>query len=69
MRKGYANVKSIDVSKCKIVTVSDCWTTKRLMQKAKNKMNEKVEEGWRIISVSIGYDIWFRPTAFITIAM
>jgi hypothetical protein len=50
-----------------IVTVNSWWSTKKLIIRAEQPIQEKVNEGFEIKSVSIGFDVWYIPTAYITI--
>ena len=50
-----------------IVTVNSWWSTKKLIIRAEQLIQEKVNEGFEINSVSIGFDVWYIPTAYITI--
>ncbi len=50
-----------------IVTESSMWSTKQLIAKVEKLLNEKNQEGYQIVSVSFGLNIWWIPTAFITI--
>jgi hypothetical protein len=50
-----------------IVTVNSWWSTKKLIIRAEQLIQEKVNEGFEIKSVSIGFDVWYIPTAYITI--
>jgi hypothetical protein len=50
-----------------IVKESSMWSTKQLIAKVEKILNEKNQEGYQIVSVSFGLNIWWIPTAFITI--
>jgi hypothetical protein len=50
-----------------IVKESSMWSTKQLIAKVEKLLNEKNQEGYQIVSVSFGLNIWWIPTAFITI--
>ncbi len=52
----------------KVISASDMWSTKRLTKKIEEILNKETQNGWKIISVSFGFNIWLIPTAFITIA-
>ncbi len=43
------------------------WSTKQLITRVEKILNEKNQEGYQIVSVSFGLNIWWIPTAFITI--
>jgi hypothetical protein len=46
---------------------SSMWSTKHLITRVEKLLNEKNQEGYQIVSVSFGLNIWWIPTAFITI--
>jgi hypothetical protein len=50
-----------------IVKESSMWSTKQLIARVEKILNEKNQEGYQIVSVSFGLNIWWIPTAFITI--
>lgn len=50
-----------------IVKESSMWSTKQLITRVEKLLNEKNQEGYQIVSVSFGLNIWWIPTAFITI--
>lgn len=52
----------------KIVTVSDMWSTEKLTRKVEGKLTEIADQGWEVKFISFGYNIWFVPTAFITLS-
>jgi hypothetical protein len=43
------------------------WSTKELTIRVEKILNTKAQEGFQIVSVSFGLNIWWIPTAFITI--
>ena len=51
-----------------VVSVSSMWSTKKLKEKAEAMLNEKTKEGYEIVSVAFGVDLWWIPTAYITLA-
>lgn len=50
-----------------IIKESSMWSTKQLITRVEKILNEKNQEGYQIVSVSFGLNIWWIPTAFITI--
>jgi hypothetical protein len=49
-----------------IINVSTIWSTNSLIQKVEEILNEKTNEGYEVVSVSFGVNIWKQPTAYIT---
>lgn len=43
------------------------WSTTSLTKKVEEILPIKEEEGWSIVSVAFGTNIWYMPTAFITL--
>tara|TARA_B100000809_G_scaffold140254_1_gene137802 strand:+ start:1041 stop:1187 length:147 start_codon:yes stop_codon:yes gene_type:complete len=43
------------------------WSTSSLTNKVEKILSEKEKEGWEIVSVAFGTNLWYVPTAFITI--
>ena len=52
----------------RVIKHSTMWSTESLTEKVEQTLNEKVDEGWEIVTVSFGTNLWYMPTAFITIA-
>jgi hypothetical protein len=50
-----------------ILTESSMWSTDTLKQKVERILNEKTRDGYEIVSVAFGVNIWWLPTAFITL--
>jgi hypothetical protein len=50
-----------------IILETEFWSTKALKNKVENILNEKTAEGFEIVSVSFGLNLWWLPTAYITI--
>ncbi len=44
------------------------WSTENLRKKVELLINQKSKEGYEIVTVSFGMNLWYAPTAFITIA-
>lgn len=55
------------MKKFEIIRVSDWFSTKSLMRKAENVANQKGQEGYEIVNISFGFNIWLVPSAYITI--
>jgi hypothetical protein len=55
------------MKKYSIVRVNSWWSTKQLITKAEQLIQEKANEGYEITSVSFGFDVWWISTAYITI--
>jgi translation elongation factor EF-1beta len=51
-----------------VLSASSMWSTKKLKEKVENLLNEKTREGYEIVSVAFGVDMWWIPTAYITVA-
>jgi len=43
------------------------WSITSLTEKVEKILSEKEKEGWTIFSVAFGTNIWYMPTAFITL--
>jgi hypothetical protein len=43
------------------------WSTDSLKRDVEKILNEKASEGYEIVSVAFGFNLWWMPTAFITI--
>ncbi len=50
-----------------IIKQSTLWSTDSLKQKVEQILNEKTKAGYEVITVSFGLNIWWMPTAFITL--
>ena len=50
-----------------IVKMSTMWSTDTLKNDVERFINEKSSQGHEIITVSFGLNMWWMPTAFITI--
>jgi translation elongation factor EF-1beta len=50
-----------------IIEESTMWSTKSLKEKVEKILNEKTKEGYKIVTVAFGLNIWWMPTAFITV--
>jgi len=43
------------------------WSTDNLTNDVEKILKEKTDEGYEIISVAFGINLWWMPTAFITL--
>ena len=50
----------------RVFKISNSWSTARLIKDVENELKQITNEGYDIISVSFGVNIWWLPTAFIT---
>jgi hypothetical protein len=50
-----------------IIKESNVWSATELSKKVEGILNQKAQEGYQIISVSLGMNAWRVPTAYITI--
>ena len=44
------------------------WSTAKLKRKVEIILNEKSKDGYEIVSVAFGLNIWWIPTAYITLS-
>jgi hypothetical protein len=44
------------------------WSTSTLTNKVEKELYKKSEEGWEIISVAFGVNLWWVPTALISLS-
>ena len=51
----------------KILKFSTMWSITSLTEKVEKILPEKEKEGWTIFSVAFGTNVWYMPTAFITL--
>ncbi len=50
-----------------VISESSMWSTDTLKQKVERLLNEKTRDGYEIVSVAFGVNMWWIPTAFITL--
>jgi translation elongation factor EF-1beta len=50
-----------------VISESTMWSTETLKQKVERILNEKTRDGYEIVSVAFGVNMWWLPTAFITL--
>ncbi|HEY5592178.1 MAG TPA: hypothetical protein VIK55_14330 [Paludibacter sp.] len=51
----------------RIIKLSAMWSTSALTSKVERILNEKTSDGYEIVTVAFGVNLWWMPTAFITI--
>lgn len=51
----------------RIIKISAMWSTDKLTSDVERTLKEKSEEGYEIVSVAFGVNLWWMPTAFITL--
>jgi hypothetical protein len=52
----------------KVMKFSTMWSTSGLTEKVEKELYQKSDEGWDIISVAFGVNLWWMPTAFISLS-
>ena len=50
-----------------VIKISTNWSTETLRLNVEELINNKVSEGFEIVTVAFGVNMWWMPTAFITI--
>ncbi len=50
-----------------VIKMSEMWSTENLRKKVEALINKKSKEGYEIVTVAFGIDLWYTPTAFVTI--
>ncbi|MES2479930.1 MAG: hypothetical protein V4561_12650 [Bacteroidota bacterium] len=55
------------MTKFRIIKISTMWSTDKLTSDVERTLKEKSEEGYEIVSVAFGVNLWWMPTAFITL--
>ncbi|MBD0834029.1 hypothetical protein [Aestuariibaculum suncheonense] len=51
----------------RIIKLSTMWSTETLRADTERLVNEKVRDGYEIITVAFGVNMWWMPTSYITI--
>ena len=49
-----------------VIKISAKWSTDSLKKSVENTLNQKTQEGFEVVSVAFGVNMWWVPTAFIT---
>ncbi len=52
----------------RVIKASNMWSTEKLRKQTEEIINREKENGWAIVSVAFGLNVWHIPTVFITIA-
>lgn len=55
------------MKKYEIIKISEMWSIETLRKNVETLINKKSNEGFEIITVAFGVNLWWMPTAFITI--
>ena len=50
-----------------IIKLSTTWSTQELKNDVERLLNKKTAQGYEIVSVAFGVNLWWMPTAFVTI--
>ena len=51
----------------RVIKLSTNWSIETLRSDVENLINEKANQGYEIVTVAFGINMWWMPTAFITI--
>lgn len=52
----------------RVIKFTAMWSTSSLTTQVEQLLNRKTREGYEIVSVSFGVNMWWKPTAFITVS-
>jgi hypothetical protein len=55
------------MKKYEIIKISEMWSTDTLRRNVETLINKKSNDGYEIITVAFGVNLWWMPTAYITI--
>ena len=50
----------------RVFTVSSMWSTAKLTKEVEKELMRLTQEGYEIVSISFGFNVWMVATAFIT---
>ncbi len=50
-----------------IIKLSTMWSSETLKNDVEELINEKARDGYEIVTVAFGVNMWWMPTAYITI--
>ncbi|QWX82969.1 hypothetical protein H0I23_10900 [Cellulophaga sp. HaHaR_3_176] len=56
-----------NMRKYTIIKRSNCWSSETLRLEVEQFINEKNAEGYEIVTVSFGTNLWYVPTAYVTL--
>jgi hypothetical protein len=51
----------------RIFKLTSLWSTDRLIREVEQLLNEKTGDGYEIVNVSFGVNMYWLPTAYVTI--
>jgi hypothetical protein len=51
-----------------VISVSSMWSTKTLKLEVEKTLNEKTRDGYEVVSVAFGLNVWWIATAYITLS-
>lgn len=51
----------------KIIKLSTMWSTSILIAQVERVLNGKAKDGYEIVTVAFGVNMWWMPTAYITV--
>jgi hypothetical protein len=52
----------------RVIKLSTMWSTTTLTREVEQLLNEKTRDGYEIVTVAFGVNMWWLPTAYITIS-
>lgn len=55
------------MKKYTVIKLSTSWSTSELTKKVEHVLNKKANDGYEIVTVAFGVNIWWMPTAYITV--
>lgn len=50
-----------------ILKLSTMWSTENLKSNVQELLNQKSREGYEVVTVAFGINLWWMPTAFVTL--
>ena len=51
-----------------IIKESTSWSTEALKERVEKILNQKTQEWFEVVTVAFGVNLWYMPTAFITLS-
>ena len=51
----------------RIIKLSTMWSSETLRTDTEKLINEKTKDGYQIVTVAFGVNMWWMPTSYITI--
>lgn len=51
----------------RIIKLSTNWSSETLRINTEKMINEKVNDGYEIVTVAFGVNMWWMPTSYITV--